>query len=52
LERHGVIYGEDIAYSLSLASNLPNYAGITDYTTAFYDLYSIDKGYLDRGKKK
>jgi len=45
-KRIGRSVGEDIAYSLAHASNLPNYVGILDYTTAFYDLFSLDKGKL------
>ncbi len=46
LTRHGVLIGESLAYTLSQASNLPNFVGILDYITAFYDLYTIDKGHL------
>lgn len=46
--RQDRLIGESIAYSLSLATNLPNYVGILDYTTAFYDLLAIDKGNLIR----
>ncbi|MBQ2885319.1 MAG: glucosaminidase domain-containing protein [Alphaproteobacteria bacterium] len=46
--RRGFVYGESIAYTLAISSNLPNFAGILDYTTAFYDLYSLDKGKLKR----
>jgi len=49
-KRIGAILGENIAYSLSNASNLPNYVGILDYTTAFYDLFAIDIGNLKRGE--
>lgn len=42
------LIGESIAYSLAHASNLPNFVGILDYTTAFYDLFSIDIGHLQR----
>ena len=48
IERQDKLIGESIAYSLSLATNLPNYVGILDYTTAFYDLLSIDNGILMR----
>lgn len=51
-ERHGVIIGESIAYSLSQSSNLPNFAGILDYTTAYYDLLAVDLGHLKRGLNK
>lgn len=47
--RHGIIIGESIAYTLSQSSNLPNFAGILDYTTAYYDLLAIDMGHLKRG---
>jgi Bax protein len=43
--------GESMAYTLSLASNLPNYVGILDYTTAFYDFMHLDNGKLKRIKK-
>lgn len=46
--RRGKVFGESIAYTLAISSNLPNFAGILDYTTAFYDLYSLDKGKLKR----
>lgn len=49
-KRIGAILGENIAYSLSNTSNLPNYVGILDYTTAFYDLFAIDIGNLKRGE--
>ncbi|MBR2273894.1 MAG: glucosaminidase domain-containing protein [Alphaproteobacteria bacterium] len=42
------LIGENIAFTLSTASNLPNFAGILDYTTAFYDLMAIDIGHLKR----
>ena len=48
-DRHGVVIGESIAYALSTSSNLPNFAGIMDYTTAYYNLVSIDIGHLKRG---
>ena len=51
-DRHGVVIGESIAYALSQSSNLPNFAGILDYTTAYYDLLAIDLGHLKRGLKK
>ncbi len=51
-ERHGTIIGESIAYALSTSSNLPNFAGILDYTTAYYNLVSIDIGHLKRGFDK
>ncbi len=47
-KRIGAILGENIAYTLSNASNLPNFVGILDYTTAFYDLFAIDIGNLKR----
>jgi len=50
-ERQGNPIGESMAYSLSQASNLPNYAGILDYTTAFYDFLAIDNGHLQRIKE-
>ena len=46
IKRHGLLVGESMAYTLSQASNLPNFVGILDYITAFYDLYFIDKGHL------
>ena len=46
--QQGEALGDNIAYSLSTASNLPNYSGILEYTTAFYDLFSIDIGHLKR----
>ena len=48
--RQDKLIGESIAYSLAHASNLPNFVGILDYTTAFYDLFSIDIGHLQRIK--
>jgi len=48
--RQEKLIGESIAYSLAHASNLPNFVGILDYTTAFYDLFSIDIGHLQRIK--
>lgn len=48
IERIGAILGENIAYSLSNSSNLPNFVGILDYTTAFYDLFALDIGHLKR----
>ena len=50
LETKGTILGESIAYTLSSSSNLPNFAGILDYTTAFYDLYALDIGQLKLGE--
>lgn len=47
-----IALGESIAYSLSNASNLPNYSGILTYTTAFYDLFAIDIGILKRKEIK
>lgn len=38
--------GESMAYTLSQLSNLPNFAGILDYTSTFYNFYSIDIGHL------
>lgn len=52
VERIGAILGENIAYSLSVSSNLPNFVGILDYTTAFYDLFAIDIGNLKRGNNQ
>lgn len=46
--RRGIVFGESIAYTMAISSTLPNFAGILDYTTAFYDLYSLDKGKLKR----
>ena len=48
IDRQENLIGESIAYSLSVASNLPNFVGILDYTTAFYDLVQIDNGKLKR----
>lgn len=48
IDRQKNLIGESIAYSLSHASNLPNFVGILDYTTAFYDLVQIDNGHLKR----
>ena len=48
IERIGHILGENIAYSLSNSSNLPNFVGILDYTTAFYDLFALDVGSLKK----
>ena len=48
IERIGAVLGENIAYSLSNSSNLPNFVGILDYTTAFYDLFALDIGHLKR----
>lgn len=45
------LVGESMAYTLSLASNLPNYVGILDYTTAFYDFMQLDNGKLKRIKE-
>lgn len=47
-ERHDTVAGESIAYALALSSNLPNFAGILDYTAAFYDFMSLDLGHLKR----
>lgn len=38
--------GESLAYTLSQISNLPNFIGILDYTSTFYNFYSIDIGHL------
>lgn len=46
--RHKDVFGESLAYTLSISNNLPNFAGILTYTTAFYDLYSLDIGKLKR----
>lgn len=48
IDRQKNLIGESIAYSLDHASNLPNFVGILDYTTAFYDLVKIDNGNLKR----
>jgi len=48
IDRQKNLIGESIAYSLDHASNLPNFVGILDYTTAFYDLVKIDNGKLKR----
>ena len=52
VERIGNIIGENIAYSLSNSSNLPNFVGILDYTTAFYDLFALDIGHLKKVGEK
>lgn len=52
IKRRGFAIGESIAYALSTASNLPNYNGIVDYTTAFYDLLALDMGHLRKGLQK
>lgn len=49
-ERHKEVVGESIAFAMSQSSNLPNFAGILDYTTAYYDLLAIDIGHLKRIK--
>lgn len=46
--RQDYLIGESLAYTLSLQSNLPNYVGILDYTTAFYDFLQLDNGKLKR----
>lgn len=46
IKKHSNTIGESLAYTLSTASNLPNFAGILDYITTFYNLYSIDIGHL------
>ncbi|MCM1322771.1 MAG: hypothetical protein NC218_01145 [Acetobacter sp.] len=52
LKRRNFTIGESIAYSLSTASNLPNFVGILDYTTAFYDFLALDMGHLKKGLQK
>ncbi len=52
IKRRGFGIGEGIAYALAAASNLPNYIGILDYTTAFYDLLALDMGQLKKGLQK
>ncbi len=52
VERHNAVIGESIAYALSTSSNLPNFAGILEYTTAYYDLLALDIGHLKKGFKK
>jgi Bax protein len=47
-KRQPHLIGESLAYTLSLQSNLPNYVGILDYTTAFYDFIHLDTGQLKR----
>ena len=42
------VFGESLAYTLSITNTLPNFAGILTYTTAFYDLYYLDTGKLKR----
>ena len=49
-KRRPYMIGENMAYTLSLASNLQNYVGILDYTTAFYDFMQLDNGKLKRVK--
>lgn len=51
-KRNNFIFGESLAYTLAITSTLPNFAGILDYTTAFYDLYSLDLGKLRRIKNE
>ncbi len=51
IQRRDFLLGESMAYSLSASSNLPNFAGILNYTTAFYDLLSLDIGELKKGLK-
>lgn len=48
-EMHGLIVGENLAYALSTSSTLPNFAGILNYTTAFYNLFILDMGQLKIG---
>ena len=52
MKRNKHAIGESLAYTLSTASELPNFAGILNYTTAFYDLLSIDIGHLKKGLHK
>jgi len=52
IKRRGFAIGESLAYTLSTASNLPNYAGILDYTAAFYNLLALDLGHLKKGLEK
>lgn len=49
-QRNDTVLGESIAYSLASSSNLPNFAGILNYTAAFYDFMSLDIGHLKRIK--
>lgn len=49
INRRGFAIGESLAYTLSASSNLPNYVGILDYTTAFYNLLALDVGHLKKG---
>lgn len=49
LLRKDFIIGETIAYTLSMSSNLPNFAGILNYIAAFYDLLALDIGHLKKG---
>lgn len=51
IKRRGFAIGESLAYTLSASSNLPNYVGILDYTTAFYNLLALDLGHLEKGLK-
>lgn len=50
-KRHDTVLGESIAYALATSSNLPNFAGILNYTAAFYDFMSLDLGHLKRISK-
>lgn len=52
IKRSGYAIGESLAYTLSASSNLPNYVGILDYTTAFYNLLILDLGHLKKGLEK
>ena len=45
--RGDVLQGTTLAYSLLMHSPLKNYAGILEYTIAFYELNIIDKSVLD-----
>ena len=47
-KRHKVILGESLAFSLASSSTLPNFAGILDYTSAYYDLMALDMGKIKR----
>lgn len=45
--RGDILQGTTLAYSLLMHSPLKNYAGILEYTIAFYELNIIDKSILD-----
>lgn len=45
--RGDILQGTTLAYSLLMHSPLKNYAGILEYTIAFYELNIIDKSVLD-----